>query len=115
MGAELFTGNAMIMSLGLLGGKVSWKGLAINWGLSYLGNYIGTLIMALIMWGTGAYATGPTLTYIQNLAFNKTYDDWGVLILKGIPCNVLVCSGPIPLSYDSVSSQPLLWTKFPLT
>lgn len=91
VGAELFTGNAMIMALGLMAKKITWQGFLLNWGMSYLGNFIGATLMAGMMLGTQTYMKEPYRTFLFQLTNVKIYDNWGVLLLKGILCNVLVC------------------------
>ena len=41
-GSELFTGNCMFLPIGILNKEGTWKGLAINWIVVYVGNFIGT-------------------------------------------------------------------------
>jgi formate transporter len=43
-GAELFTGNTAVMGAGVLAHRVTWKNLAYNWTLSYIGNFIGRFV-----------------------------------------------------------------------
>lgn len=90
-GSELFTGDVMFMSLGKLTGKVTWKQFVINWVVVYLGNWAGTTLFALLIWGTGMVSTDPWLTFTQNLTVGKLSPNWGVLFLKAIPANMLVC------------------------
>src|SRR5690554_5063250 len=48
-GAELFTGNCGLIPTGCLSGQTSWKGLARNWGFVYLGNFVGSVFVALFI------------------------------------------------------------------
>ena len=91
-GGELFTGNVMFMAAGLAAKKITWKDLAINWTVVYIGNFAGTLIAA----GFFAYLSDlmigdPWLTYTHTLVANKMAPNWGIVLLRGIPCNMLVC------------------------
>jgi len=92
LGGELFTGNAMIMILGLLGRRVRIIDVLKSWGLSYLGNFLGTHLLALMLWGTGLWVGDPWNSYITGVAAHKVNDDWGVLFLKGILANTIVTS-----------------------
>ena len=47
-GAELFTGNNLIV-MAWAAGKVSTGKLLRNWGIVYLGNFVGSLLTAVIM------------------------------------------------------------------
>jgi formate/nitrite transporter FocA (FNT family) len=53
-GAELFTGN-IIMVVGLFGGRYKWSKLLKNWGAVYLGNLIGSLAYAYLVWKSGLF------------------------------------------------------------
>ena len=75
--------------------KITWKQFLLNWGMSYLGNFIGATLMAAMMLGCQTYAKEPYHTYLTQLTVLKTYDNWGVLLLRGILCNVLVCVGTL--------------------
>src|SRR5205814_5056691 len=44
-GSELFTGNAMVLTLGVLNRRSSWRQLAGVWGWSYLGNLLGCMAL----------------------------------------------------------------------
>jgi formate/nitrite transporter FocA (FNT family) len=48
--------------------------------------------MAGVAYGCGFFASDPHLTYIQAIASGKVYSNWGVIFLKSIPCNFLVCA-----------------------
>ncbi|MGE0157480.1 MAG: formate/nitrite transporter family protein, partial [Geobacter sp.] len=47
-GGELFTGNSLLVS-SALDGEISWGKLAENWGLVLLGNLLGSLFMAWLL------------------------------------------------------------------
>ena len=44
-GSELFTGNTTTLTIALLEGKISYRGLLKNWFFSYFGNLAGSLLM----------------------------------------------------------------------
>ena len=48
-GAELFTGNNMML-MGLFSRRVSLRELGRNWGLVYVGNLAGALIIVLMVY-----------------------------------------------------------------
>jgi len=103
LGAELFTGNVMVMALGLMAKKITWQQFLANWGLSYLGNFIGATLMGGLMLGCKTYSTEPYLSFLTNMTVAKVYEDWGTLFLRGVMCNILVCAGATHLL-----SAPLL-------
>ena len=57
VGGELFTGNNMVMAFGAYDKQVSWKEAGKVWGVSYLGNFVGCAILALLFVGAGASGT----------------------------------------------------------
>lgn len=53
---------------------------------------LGTVLMAAVAYGCGFFSSDPHLTYIHSIATGKVYSNWGVIFLKSIPCNFLVCA-----------------------
>ena len=92
LGAELFTGNVMVMALGLMAKKITWQQFLANWGLSYLGNFIGATLVGGLMLGCKTYSTEPYLSFLTNMTVAKVYEDWGTLFIRGVMCNILVCA-----------------------
>ncbi|HSN94165.1 MAG TPA: formate/nitrite transporter family protein [Anaerolineaceae bacterium] len=91
-GAELFTGNNLIL-MAVLAKKVTVAKMLRNWGVVYLGNLIGSLIIALVMLLSKQYllaggALGKTVLTIANT--KAGLDFWSAIGL-GIMCNLLVC------------------------
>src|SRR5919205_3044927 len=64
-GSELFTGNAMVMTVGALTGRAGWMQLASLWGWSYLGNLVGSLILALLVAHSGALGGEPQRGFVE--------------------------------------------------
>lgn len=89
-GSELFTGNNLIMTVGVLDKKVSWKDVFGVWGVSYIGNFIGSFIVGGLFVLTRISGT-PVGDFINNVASVKMNDDFMSLLAKGILCNLLVC------------------------
>ncbi len=91
-GAELFTGNNLI-SMAFMNGKVTLKQLLRNWGIVYLGNFVGSILTALIMFATKQYTfgAGSIGLNILNIGEAKTSIDLLPAIALGIMCNALVC------------------------
>ncbi|MBI5078419.1 formate/nitrite transporter family protein, partial [Candidatus Saganbacteria bacterium] len=48
-GAELFTGNNLIMT-GVIKGEISWIDMLKNWIVVYLANFAGSLLLVYIMY-----------------------------------------------------------------
>jgi len=88
-GSELFTGNAMVMSFGLLGKSIQGRDLAGVWALSWFGNLCGALLLAAVAVGSGAIHSA--LPFFAKVAAAKMNAGAGELVLRGILCNTLVC------------------------
>jgi formate transporter len=103
-GAELFTGNNLIVMAWAGGGVGTWA-LLRNWILVYAGNFAGAVGIALLASGArlheagggavGATALGITVAKLQ-LGFVQA-------VLLGVLCNVLVCLA-VWLAYSARST-----------
>jgi formate/nitrite transporter len=91
-GAELFTGNALMVA-SRASGKIGLSQLFRNWGIVYLTNLIGALLLVLVVfysrfWALDAYKVGANALLIANAKVNLTF--W-TAFARGILCNTLVC------------------------
>lgn len=89
-GAELFTGNNMVMAIGVMRETITFATLIKLWMLCWIGNLFGSVLLALIFWG-GGLATGSVGTFIAKAALTKMSIPFLPLLLRGILCNILVC------------------------
>lgn len=90
VGGELFTGNNMTMAVGSFDKKVSWLGTLRVWVFSYIGNFIGSFILAFLFVKSGSSASVLT-TYYSDIIMPKLELDPVQMILKGALCNFMVC------------------------
>lgn len=90
-GSELFTGNNMVMTVGSLAGEVSWGRTLKVWGASYVGNLVGSLLLALATVKTGLLAKPPLKDFLASAAAAKMAAPFGQLFFRGLLCNTLVC------------------------
>jgi formate/nitrite transporter len=93
-GAELFTGNTMI-TMSVLDGKSKFSGLLYNWSIVYVGNLIGSVLLAYIMFGSGLLTQGaPSIAVgvaaLKTAAAKTSLAFWPAFF-RGILCNWLVC------------------------
>ncbi|MEA3313053.1 MAG: formate/nitrite transporter family protein [Caldisericota bacterium] len=91
-GSELFTGDNLIV-IAALERKIRWSQVLNRWMLVYLGNFVGSILLAAIMFGTGLWLTngglvGATALNIANAKVNLTFMQ---ALMRGIGCNWLVC------------------------
>lgn len=93
--AELFTGDALIFVTSLLGGRVSWKQMARNWTVAWIGNFCGTLTWTvLISYLSDAFEENvEARNFAVKLAHKKAFQSWGAIFFKGIGANTMVCLG----------------------
>ncbi|MDJ0924154.1 MAG: formate transporter FocA [Acidimicrobiia bacterium] len=115
-GAELFTGNNLIV-MAWAGGKVSTKRLLYNWVVVYIGNFVGSVLTAYMMFLSRQYLFGDGQLGLNVLttANAKTGLDFGQAIVLGIFCNALVCLA-VWLSFSARSlTDKILAVLFPIT
>jgi nitrite transporter NirC len=89
-GSELFTGNNMIMTIGRLQDKVTWRDFVVVQVLSFAGNLLGAVFLAALFVYSGLSA-GGTEAFIVKTAQLKMSLPWQQLVARGILCNTLVC------------------------
>jgi formate transporter FocA len=91
-GAELFTGNTLIV-MAWASGKVSSKLVLRNWSIVYVGNLVGALGTAAVMFVSGQYAFGEGSVGLAALTIGnaKTGLEFVPAIALGMMCNALVC------------------------
>lgn len=94
-GSELFTGNTMTVSMALTRREVTGRGLLTNWGLVYVGNFLGSLVIAALVFLSGQYTMGDGAVGDAALATAeiKTQLTFVEAIASGILANFLVCMG----------------------
>jgi formate transporter len=100
-GAELFTGNNLIV-MAWLSGRVSGKDLLRHWGLVYAGNFAGAVATAALVFLGGVHTMGKGAVGAGLLATAtaKLHLGWGQALILGILCNGLVCLA-VWLSYSA--------------
>jgi nitrite transporter NirC len=90
-GAELFTGNTLVLTLGVLTGRVPWSSLASVWVWSFFGNLAGAVVLALLIAQSGSLGDDPQRSFIENAAAGKMQLTFGAAFARGILANWLVC------------------------
>ena len=102
-GAELFTGNNLIV-MAWADRRISLGRLLRNWGSVYLGNLVGALATALLVFAAGQHEFGGGAVGLNALeiAEHKSSLGWGQAVALGALCNALVCLA-VWLSYAARS------------
>jgi formate/nitrite transporter len=92
-GMELFTGNNMFMMIAFLDKKCKFKHVIINWLSSFIGNFVGSVIVSyfLVYLADIPLTTGAWAEYTRNLGYGKINNNWLDNFLRAISCNMLVC------------------------
>lgn len=91
-GAELFTGNNFVMTVGGLTGAVSWGSVGKLWVVCWLGNLIGSVVTGVLFTLTGIPASGDIGNFFASTAATKMAGTPMNLFGKAIMCNILVCA-----------------------
>jgi formate transporter len=91
-GAELFTGNNLVV-MAMASGRITFAQLLRNWGIVYVGNFIGAVGIALLMLLSEQYMQGDGAIGRRILAIGaaKTQLDFVPAMALGVLCNVMVC------------------------
>lgn len=89
-GSELFTGNNLII-ISVLEKRSTVGGMLKNWGLVYLGNLIGSLLVVVLTVYGGVFANQDVAAALVSTAAAKANLGLADAVLKGILCNFLVC------------------------
>ncbi len=91
-GSELFTGNNLIV-MAFASGRISLIALLRNWSIVYLGNFVGAILTAYLMFVSGQYTFGNGAVGLAalNTGEAKTSLEFIQAVALGIFCNALVC------------------------
>lgn len=88
-GAELFTGNCLLIAP-LLNRDIKATAMLKNWGIAYIGNFIGATLVAVLVVYSRSYSDTVAASAVALVAA-KSGTGFGYMLLKGILCNILVC------------------------
>lgn len=90
-GAELFTGNNLLV-MAWAARRISGSELLRNWGIAYVGNFVGAFGLALlvVLSKQGAMNDGGVAQQAIAIATAKAALPFSEAFFKGILCNVLV-------------------------
>ncbi len=91
VGSELFTGNNFVMTIGSMNKAVKWKDTIETWVVCYIGNLVGALVVSAFFVMANAGMDNGAITALAGAATAKAAMPAGVLIFRGILCNILVC------------------------
>lgn len=90
-GAELFTGNCLMISP-LIAKEIKPSGFFKNLSIVYIGNFIGSLLLAVLVVYGGVLNIGENVvTNTIGIATMKATLPFLDSFVKGVLCNILVC------------------------
>lgn len=115
-GGELFTGN-MLMVIALAQKKISRLRLIHNWLIVYIGNFIGSVAVVLMIILSKSYlaSKGALGNLLVSTAIAKVQYGFSEALLLGIMCNIMVCLA-IWLTYNGrTTTDKILAIIFPIT
>lgn len=113
-GADLFTGNNMIMTIGTLSKKTTWTETLNVWFYSYIGNFAGSILVAALFFYSGL-AFDATGDFINGAASAKMNAPFMELLVRGILCNILVCLAvwcSVKLKDETAKLIMIFWCLF---
>lgn len=82
LGSELFTSSTLTL-VARVGGKITTTQMIRNWIVVYLGNFVGGLFIAAVIWFGGQTMVAT--------AQHKIHHTWFEAFNLGILCNIMVC------------------------
>ncbi len=115
-GAELFTGNNL-MVMAWAAGKLPLTAMLRAWAIVYVGNFIGAVGTALLVFLSGQYLAGrgTVAAVALKIAADKTALPFSHALFLGVLCNVLVCLA-VWLSLGArTTSDKVLAVLFPVS
>ncbi|CAE6496620.1 unnamed protein product [Rhizoctonia solani] len=92
MGGELVTGTTLIFSIGWYNRAIPTRRSIINLVVVYIGNWCGCLVMAYFMaYLSDLFGDASSKQWMNSLVLGKVGHGWGVLFLRAIGANTMVC------------------------
>lgn len=115
-GAELFTGNAL-MVMAWAAGKVHLREMCRAWLIVYIGNFVGATGTALLVFLSGQYLSGrgAVAGIALKLALDKATLPFYQALFLGVLCNVLVCLAVWLALGARTTSDKILAVLFPVS
>ena len=92
-GSELFTGSNLVLTLGVLTRKASVRDLVANWGWTWVGNLVGSVLLAVIVVRSGVFDAEPFKAFVLKVASTKMNLPPEQLLWRAVLANWLVCLG----------------------
>lgn len=92
-GSELFTGSNLVLTLGVLERKTTFKDLLANWGWTWVGNLVGSILLAALVVYSGVLSADPVKGFVLKVTATKMSLPPFELFLRAVLANWMVCLG----------------------
>ncbi len=91
-GAELFTGNNLMVS-SVMSREITLSTMGKRWAVVFVANFIGSILVTLLFYYSGLWKTGDGAlgAAAVQAAYNKVSLSFTEALWRGIGCNWLVC------------------------
>ena len=91
-GAELFTGNTLMVS-SVMSKEISMATMVKRWGVVFIANFLGSILVTLLFYYSGLWKTGDGAlgAAAVKIAYSKVGLSFSEALWRGIGCNWLVC------------------------
>jgi formate/nitrite transporter len=117
-GAELFTGNCMLI-IACLSKRIYWHEMLKDWFVVYFSNFFGIILFGAIIYGGGINgyeqgeytASGTLLCYLAHA--KSELEPWE-MFLRGIGANYMVCMAVLMAAGSKTASGKILSMMFPI-
>lgn len=111
-GGELFTGNTALVTAAWKEGKTDGSSLMKSWVASYVGNFVGSILLAYLAFKSGTLGSAPASVAIATAKCSLPFD---VAFVRGILCNWLVCMAVYMASGCSTMIGKMTAVWFPIS
>ena len=116
-GAELFTGNNLIM-MAVISGKVPVSKMLRNWIIVYIGNFVGSVVTAYFIYLSQQYTMADGAVGLKAIAIaaGKCNPDVPFIayFFKAVYCNAMVCLAVWLCFSARTSTDKILCIIFPI-
>jgi formate/nitrite transporter len=115
-GAELFTGNNLV-AMAWASRQITTGQVLRNWVLVYVGNFFGSVGLALLVFWSGSWALAENGVALNALAIAGAKCDlgWTEAFVRGILCNALVCLAVWLCNSARSTTDKILAILWPIT
>jgi len=115
-GAELFTGNNLIV-MAWANKRITTSSLLRNWGIVYVGNFVGAILTVIVVLLSGQYTFGNGAVGLNALNIAQAKVGYGFVqaIFLGSLCNMLVCLAVWLVFSARTTTDKILSIIFPIT